>query len=243
MTSLLEPTLEEWAEVPYLAIAEYEAKKATYSPTLRGVGEVLQMLPNDTTGVPSYPAPLTSMLAGGMLGAGAGYGIGALGEKLLPNSFHKGRLRKTLATMGGLAGTVPGALWAYGSKSLLPAAIKQALWDGTGAVSGPLINVDEFNQVIWSDPRVSKYVPLPVRAAASGLLLGASHLADNGMVSPMDVGRIAAGMGSGYVSGALVGKTLGLLIGLPQEQQDRLKNTGMYAGIISTMIPRLFQGQ
>ena len=174
---------------------------------------------------------------------------------MLPRSWNRGRLRRTLGILGGVAGTVPGALWAYGNKGLFSKTaedieeeeMKQALWDGTGILAGPLVQVNEFNQVMWSDPRVANAVPLPVRAAASGLLMAASHLASNGqgsnLVSPLDVGRIAVGMGSGYVSGALVGKALGVLTGLPQPQQDLLKNTGMYAGIISTMIPKLFGRQ
>ncbi len=262
MPSILEPLPEEWIEVPQRAIELYEhCKQAAIdparpplSPTLRTGAELLQFLPS-TSGIPNAPMPLTSMLAGGMLGAGVGYGTGWLGEKLLPRSWTRGRLKKTLGVLGGMAGTVPGALWAYGSGSLLNKAaededdglsdeIKEALWDGTGSVAGPLINVNAFNQVLWSDPRVAGFVPLPVRAAASGLLLGASHLAGNeegsNLVSPMDVGRIAVGMGSGYMSGALVGKALGLLTGLPQQQQDLLKNTGMYAGIVNAMVPKLF---
>jgi hypothetical protein len=41
----------------------------------------------------------------------------------------------------------------------------------------------------------------------------------------MDVARISAGMGSGYLSGAIVGKVLGTLTGMPGSTQDRLKQT------------------
>jgi hypothetical protein len=56
----------------------------------------------------------------------------------------------------------------------------------------------------------------------------------------MDVGRMAAGMGSGYLSGALVGKALGLMMGMPESTQDKLKNTGMFAGIVANMVPIAF---
>jgi hypothetical protein len=58
----------------------------------------------------------------------------------------------------------------------------------------------------------------------------------------MDMGRMAAGMGSGYLSGALVGKGLGLLFGMPESTQERLKETGMFAGVISNLVPVAFGG-
>jgi hypothetical protein len=65
---------------------------------------------------------------------------------------------------------------------------------------------------------------------------------NNGFVTPVDVGRMAAGMGSGYLSGMLVGKALGILTGMPQSMQDVLKQTGMYAGIIKNIVPIAFGG-
>jgi hypothetical protein len=57
------------------------------------------------------PSPLAAALAGGLLGAGLGYGGGALAEQILPKRhFNRGRLRKTLALLGGGLGAAPG-LW------------------------------------------------------------------------------------------------------------------------------------
>lgn len=51
------------------------------------------------------PSPMSNALVSGLLGAGLGYGGGMLAEHLLPERFvRRGRLRKTLATLGGLGG-------------------------------------------------------------------------------------------------------------------------------------------
>lgn len=55
------------------------------------------------------PSPFSAMVASGALGAGAGYGAGWLAEQLVPEEYLRtGRLRKTLASLGGLAGAIPG---------------------------------------------------------------------------------------------------------------------------------------
>lgn len=87
----------------------------------------------------------------------------------------------------------------------------------------------------------------PQMQAATGGLLEASYMASpqgrsNGprIVWPRDVARIAAGMGSGYMSGALVGKALGALVGMPAPAQQRLRNMGLWAGVVSNIVPLAF---
>lgn len=114
----------------------------------------------------------------------------------------------------------------------------------------PPIPVDQLSQVLWHDPRVSG--PLgPQMSAATDGLIQAAYVArreregdDQGtrLVYPTDVGRIAAGMGSGYLSGVLVGKVLGTLMGMPEETQERLKNVGMWAGAVQNIVPLAFRG-
>lgn len=114
----------------------------------------------------------------------------------------------------------------------------------TGFGSDP-IPVDTFNRVLWADPRVADRLEPATQAAASGLTLAAANLPgkrQTNFVTPMDMARVAAGMGSGYVSGAIVGKGLGLLLGMPEATQERLKNTGMWAGIVANLVPIAFGG-
>ena len=53
--------------------------------------------------------PMASMLAGGLLTAGLGYGAGTLAETFAPDMFERNTLRKRLAMAGGLVGAAPGA--------------------------------------------------------------------------------------------------------------------------------------
>jgi hypothetical protein len=114
----------------------------------------------------------------------------------------------------------------------------------TGGFSAiPPIDVSEFNDMIWRDPTVSGRLSMPEQAAATGFMSGAANLpgkASTRFVTPMDMGRMAAGMGSGYLSGALVGKALGLAFGMPDESQERFRQSGMMAGLIANALPILF---
>ena len=66
-----------------------------------------------------------------MLGAAAGYGVGALGENLLPERWERGKLRRTLATMGGFVGAAPGLLNAAVNHSQGKPLLNSDLWDAS----------------------------------------------------------------------------------------------------------------
>ena len=109
--------------------------------------------------------------------------------------------------------------------------------EDAGSLFMPTIPVDSFNRTVWRDPNT----PLPIRAATTGLVESASQSrGGSSLVSPFDVGRIAVGMGSGLVSGMLVGKVLGSLAGLTPQAQNTLKQTGMWAGVLSAVVPKAF---
>jgi len=102
-------------------------------------------------------------------------------------------------------------------------------------------DAQDFNRTIWEDQRVASRLEGPTQAAASGLVTGAAHMRGSPrLVSPADIGRLTAGMGSGYVAGAVVGKALGALLGMPQQTQDKLKQTGMWAGVVANLVPLAF---
>ena len=201
------------------------------------------------------------------LGYGAGY-VGS--RFLPRDKFPKReRLPKTLAILGGLTGGLGFGLvhglplvaqegWRgllspgpFGKKAAqhLPAALAYAkLWSEDDAafvkegqidagMALPSIPVDQFNRMIIEDP----LTPWPARAGAAGIVQGAS-LAKGGspFVTPMDIGRVAMGMGSGYLSGMLVGKALGALAGLAPDTQQKLKQTGAWAGFIKNVAPLAF---
>ncbi len=263
--------------------------------------ELLQIVPyTPGKGIPNRASPLAGMLVGGMAGAGLGYGLGWAGEKLLPDNWEPGKLRKNLALMGLGAGaaipagrgiwnvthgrsfndmsmyqpgysaaqarqsmdlidqgkTVPQQTWqdttnvgrqagaalADGVSGLIGGFNKESE-DTTGLYGAPF-DPDEFNEMLWQDSRIANRLPNNYQAAASGLVTGAANLPNksgpSSYVTPMDMARMTAGMGSGYVSGLLVGKVLGGLMGLPESTQETLKNTGMYAGLLKSVIPIAF---
>jgi hypothetical protein len=245
----------DWIPVLYGFLAQ---KRAFDERLLARVpGQLAMAFPNPITrNIPAGGSPLVSMLAGGLVGAGLGYGAGTLGEKLLPERWERGRLRKTLAVLGAAGLAAPGALGTaihlqQGKSVLAPspwfvepvkvAAEKIAILPGTGAEPPPL-SVQEFLSTIWTDPRVAGPLTTAQQTAAAGLVTGAAY--DDGrrtaFVTPGDIARMAAGMGSGYLSGMLVGKALGALVGMPDDTQDKLKRTGMYAGVVANLLPIAF---
>jgi hypothetical protein len=261
---LVPERLAKLAEEHREAIAEAWTKESGYSDYLATIAQNLNYLPGKYLGtIPNHASPLTGMLFGGLAGAGLGYGAGALGEKLLPNNWERGKLRRSLALLGGALGaTIPAgmgatnlignkpfndmSMWQSAVKTLPQEAhetIKQAYQSTTGLFDLEPIDVNEFNQIVWKDPRVSQPMTPQMQAAATGLLTGAANLPGKQnprWVTPMDVGRMAAGMGAGYLSGALVGAGLGALMGMPPETQDKLKSTGMWAGLVTSLVPKAF---
>jgi hypothetical protein len=93
-----------------------------YSPTLRGLGELAGYLPGGQLSwqIPGMPRHLQGMLGGGLLGAATGYGAGWLGSRLLPDSWDKHRLPRTMAMLGSMVGAAPG-LAALASNAASPA--------------------------------------------------------------------------------------------------------------------------
>jgi hypothetical protein len=423
-------SLAEWKAVPERAVADYYEKEAEIKAafeeksarnTLERLGEAINLFPGTYPGgIPNHPSPLASMLTGGIAGAGLGYGAGVLGEAVLPASWKRGRLRRTLALLGGALGASPGLAAGLANKSIgdnfnsstmlqpgqepikqtpvrygvkdggimellkesvellgkrgtvvktaniggYPISIdrpkghlktfqtpngpvekaypvdygyfnnfinpddneeldifrgsggphrgrfmkgknlsgkwepderkwysdltddeleavktmftsqspdllkdfqsfddeksflndiltasgqkqdveKKALLAGTGLRGNP-IDVGQWNDMIWHDPRLAGPLRPPMQAAASGLITGAAALpgkSNTRFVTPFDMARMAAGMGSGWASGAIVGKVLGMAMGMPQATQERLKNTGVMAGLVANMVPLAF---
>jgi hypothetical protein len=273
----------EWSErnikvamAPLSVLAARE--KRAYSKNLRGLMSVLGWNP-DTMRFPGWPSPAAAMLATGALGAGAGYGVGMLGEHLLPSTWQRNKLRKTMAIIGGLGGAATAVPWMAAN-----VGSGKEITDGWPLDTPPILNYDEmgkqseeydifrddarhtdihgdlnvygrinsmpdidvprFTNTVWNDPYVASRLTPHEQAAAAGLMLGASHLAGGGqparLITPWDVGKMTAGMGTGYLAGALIGKTLGVLAGMPDETQNTLKRTGMWAGAVSTLLPLAF---
>ncbi len=130
------------------------------------------------------------------------------------------------------------------------------LRDQTGLFT-PSIPVDAFNNAVWSDvvgPRNpygtrSAYgdnsqdlgTPYDVAAVASGVVAGAGAARDTSHVSPWDVATTAGiAAGKGYLGGLLLGKVVGVLAGASPETQQRMKDVGMWGGLLTGAVGAVF---
>lgn len=224
------------------------------SKTVEILGALGQLWKSPTlakAGVPQHPSSLGQMLVLGGLGAAGGYYGGKLVDKYLPNDAI--RADRAGLIMGGLLGMSPGL-----SSAMLNASSGKPVWTSSfydttqekvatfGTFVGDpyataSINVQEFQNTMWNDPRIAQHAPVHLRAAASGLVQGASNMPgrhrNSTFVTPLDIARVSLGMGTGLASGWLVGKTLGAVFGTGQKTQDLLKNTGMAVGALKSVIP------
>lgn len=278
--------------------------KVAYSPFLRAAGEYLNFFPGKYPGgIPNSPGPVQSMLTSGLVGAGLGYAGGWAAEQLMPDEWKRGRLRKTLAALGGAAGAVPGAVWGasnlyqgkgFNDNSVLnhpagasPAMNQQDLgvlkgagdklstiklgtrytsacqayadkvaadtlvllkeafgdsfatdYDSAAAPSPMSVNVDAMGRTLWETGASPQTAGMTMGALAAAQQMPGGE--EPGFVTPLQMANLAAHMGAGYLSGAVVGATLGLLTGMPAATQDTLKRTGMYLGVVRSVVPKLF---
>lgn len=218
-------------------------------PVTSTVAGAMNAVPTPVNELIGGPTPLAAILSGGALGAAAGYGTGWAVEKLLGHeNLRKGRLRKMLALAGGGLGAAPGAWWwATAARERPEGDTMGALvsnWpygpeakEGAAVDGSASIPYNRFGQLVMADADT----PLPIRSATTGLLAAAAQAGGgSAWVSPRDVARVAVGMGSGYASGLVVGKTLGALAGLTPAAQDTLRQAGTWAGVLTAVVPMAF---
>ncbi len=238
-----------------------EYVKIAFSPALRRAGEYLNFFPGQYPGgMPNHHTPLAAMLTTGLVGGGLGYGLGWTAEQMLPQNFQRGKLRKTLGMIGGIAGaglgSVPGLANLGAGKPFLspnspltsPAnatpdmGLKSADDDFGSSADNPslAVNIDAMGRTLWSASATPQLI-----GTTDAILRTAERMpggAEQGWVTPTQMGNLAAHMGAGYASGAMVGAALGVLTGMPQETQNTLKRTGAYAGLVRAVVPYLFGG-
>jgi hypothetical protein len=233
-----------------VSIPSDEVLDARTNPLVKSFGALAQMWKDPSlSGIPQRPSSLGQALVLGGLGTLGGYGIGKLVDRVIPNDAVKAS--RAGAILGGMLGVSPALASAYlNSQSGQPVWTSSA-WDtrksahfGTDPYAVAAINVNDFQNAMWSDPRIVNEVPLSIRAAASGVVQGAANLPgksrNSSFVTPFDIARVAVGMGTGLASGWLVGKTLGAVFGTGKKTQELLRNTGVAVGALRTAVPLTF---
>lgn len=209
------------------------------------------------------PSPLLAALTGGAATAGLGYLGGAAIERLAPPGvFQKGRLRRTMAILGGGVGALPGLYAGHVAGRLDPESpwyrpwldpnpfmggssedmtdptpeVKQAAGEA-GALFLPSIPVDAFNRAVIDDP----FLTPQMQAATTGIVTAADLGAGGpGLISVGDIARLGIRMGAGAFSAYSVGRVLGALAGLGPGPRRQLQNAGMFAGALEAVVPRMY---
>lgn len=237
LVSRLQESLPEFADK--LASVEGAPEGNKY---LRAAGALAQLWKAKELGIPQKPSTLGQALVIGGLGALGGYGAGKALDWMSPNKpFKFSRLGLVL---GGAAGLTPAITGGVLNHVAGKPVLTSSFWDSPDKTAS--INVRQFNDLIWSDPDVSRRLPPNIQAAASGLVTGASNLPgrpkNSPFVTPVDIARMAVGLGSGATSGWLVGKGLGAFMGLSKPAQNALVRSGAAAGLIKNLVPIAFGG-
>jgi hypothetical protein len=214
------------------------------------------------------PTPLANGIVSGLLLGGLGYGTGALAEQLFPARYlQRGKLRRTLGLLGAGTGLGVGALNAYATaralkqpylKSLItsnktPVVYpfeKESFTNNSGfgfqSMQQASIPVPQFNNAMWRDVQkgmsnpYGMHTPPPIAAATTGLMSGISTGVGSPIIRPMDVVRGIASAGVGLATAHLAGKTLSALAGLTPEAQNKLQDMGLWAGMLTAVVPPLF---
>jgi hypothetical protein len=197
-----------------------------------------------------YPtSPFAMSLATGIAGAGLGYGAASATAPLLGEEWDKKGWKRRGLLYGALLGAAPGALEMLKSvvlnRSVLDGSHMQAKHSDFGIPtqrwhSGPIISGEELMKTVWTNPGVSNRLSPHEQSLITGVVGSTQQIAGSSYITPHDVGRLAVGMGVGYLQGTVAGKIIGALTGLPPSAQKTLANTGMYAGALKSTLPILF---
>lgn len=90
--------------------------KLAYAPVLQQpAAEAQSFFPGMPPGIPTTPSPLAAMLTTALIGGGMGYGLGRLGETLLPRHWHRERARRTGTLVGAASGAALALPWLLAS--------------------------------------------------------------------------------------------------------------------------------
>lgn len=147
----------------------------------------------------------------------------------------------------------------------VPAMLEKLAFGMTGLggnIGIPSIPVDAFNRMVWRDARKgvmsaefnpygSKspwgdntqqlHTPPQVAAATTAITSGVAQQLGSSLISVDSLVRGVAGAAGGLAAATLAGKAIGALAGLTPQAQDKLQDAGIFAGILTAVIPPLFQ--
>lgn len=235
--------------------------KSSFSPTARGLSDAMFLTPGPVNAPFGGARPISSMLVGGLAGAGLGYLGGTIAENVLgPKVVREGRLRKLLALAGGLGLAAPGAYWAYSrAADGDPAGLfKQGSWvDAAQAVLQLLPDVHAPEWVVktavagglFENPGAGSAIPVDafgqvvwsdhdpftsasLRAATMGLVQAAGMAKGRSdTASPWVTTGDIARLGVGMGSGYAAGSLAGRTLGVLAGLQPGIQQQLQQAGL------------
>lgn len=217
------------------------------------------------------PTPLSNGIVASVLGAGVGYGAGALAEQLFPERYlERGKLRRTLASVGALGGVGLAGLNAYANARALRTSMLRGLLTNNKTpvvypselekqsnafafgpqplppMYQPSVPVAQFNNAVWNDVRrgmvngFDTHTPPQYAAATTGLMSGISARNNSPIIRPIDVVTGIASAGVGLATAHIAGKALSALAGLTPAGQNKLQDLGLWGGMMHAIVPPLF---
>lgn len=211
--------------------------------TLGGLGRFWRSPKLESLGLQGKPSSLGQMLVLGSLGAMSGYLGGKLVDKIMPkNDLFKASRVGALA--GAILGAAPGAAGAWfnhvGGRPALDSSFYETKLAGYD-LNPVAIDVNEAQQNLWR----ADYIPVHLKAYTSGLMNAAATIPSRStstpaLVTPLDIARVAIGMGTGIASANLVGNAMGLLFGTGDKSKQMLQNTGAVLGVLRAVVPTAY---
>lgn len=188
----------------------------------------------------------------GLLGLGAGAGLGAM------NAYATGR-RTGKGFWSGLVTRndsdvskyTPEYRLAQREKANAAEYIKESFQQFPSMqqpnLFAPVINVPQFNQAAWGDVQrglssnnFQQFTPPQYAAATTGLMTGISTAKNSPIIRPVDVIRGIASAGVGLATANVAGRALSALAGLTPAGQEKLQDIGLWGGMMHAIVPTMF---
>ena len=194
-------------------------------------------------GLQGKPSSLGQMLVLGSLGAMSGYAGGKLIEKIMSkNDLLKAS--RVGAIAGAILGAAPGAAGAWFNHAGGRPAFDSGFYETKLAgydVNPEAIDVNQAQKSLWN----ANHIPVGLKAYTSGLMNAAATMPSRStptpaIVTPLDIARVAIGMGTGIASANLVGNAMGLLFGTGDKSKQLLQNTGAALGVLRAIVPTAY---
>jgi hypothetical protein len=204
----------------------------------------------------------------GLLGAGAGLGLGAMNAhangRRTGKGFWSGLITRNdsdvsqytpesrIAARGLNARERLGIAKQPAVKTSAAETVKESFQQFPSQLRqpglfAPIVNVPQFNQAAWGDVQrgmhtnnFQNYTPPQFAAATTGLMTGISAAQRSPIIRPVDVIRGIASAGVGLATANLAGRTLSALAGLTPAGQEKLQDMGLWGGMMHAVVPAMF---